>query len=160
MRKPVQQVAIIAALTVAATISISSPAWADGYATYENYRSLKCLDSNRSGDVYTHGCNGGNNQSWYLQFISGTSHYLKNRATGRCLDANSSNDVYTLSCNGGTNQRWRRVRPANKVYGQWINVQTGKCLTGSNLSGTRAVFTTVCQEATEDKRDFWANTAS
>ncbi|MFI5934717.1 RICIN domain-containing protein [Actinoplanes sp. NPDC051494] len=139
------------ALMVAATIGISSPASAaDSVGTYENRRTFGCLDSNSAGSAYTQGCNGGNNQKWTLQFISGTSYYLKNKATGKCLDANSANKAYTLSCNGGTNQRWRRVYPGSgQAYGQWINIQTGKCLTGSNLTGTHVVYTSNCSDTNQ-----------
>jgi hypothetical protein len=152
VRKWVKQVAVIAALTTAATIGISSPAWAVDYGSYQSRRTFACLDSNAAGDVYTLGCNTGTNQDWDLQFISGTSYYLKNRATGRCLDANAANSVYTLSCNGGTNQRWRRVYPGSSTaYGQWINVATGKCLTSSvYVSGN--VFTSVCST---EQTDLW-----
>ncbi|WP_405988628.1 RICIN domain-containing protein [Streptomyces sp. NBC_00986] len=155
MHKSSKQFAIIAALTAAATVSISSPASAADYASYENRRTNVCLDSNSAGSAYTQGCNTGYNQDWDLQFISGTSYYLKNRATGRCLDANSANSVYTLSCNGGTNQRWRRVYPSSSSYGQWINVQTGKCLTATNLSGTHVVYTSVCTDSAENQQIRW-----
>ncbi|MEU0208449.1 RICIN domain-containing protein [Streptomyces canus] len=155
MHKSSKQFAIIAALTVAASISISSPASAANYASYENRRTTVCLDSNSAGSAYTQGCNSGYNQDWDLQFISGTSWYLKNRETGRCLDANSANSVYTLSCNGGTNQRWRRVYPDSSSYGQWINVQTGKCLTATNLSGTHVVYTSVCTDSPENQQIRW-----
>lgn len=156
MRTSLKRVAIMSVLTIAATIGVSSPAWAVDYATYQNRRTTVCLDSDSAGNAYTLGCNNGSNQDWDLQFISGTSYYLKNRATGRCLDANSANSVYTLSCNGGNNQRWRRVYPSSSVYGQWINVQTGKCLTATNLSGKHAVYTSVCTDSPDDQQIRWA----
>jgi hypothetical protein len=142
----VKQVAIISVLSVAATIGISSPAWAADYGSYQNRRQGACLDSNSSGEAYTIGCNAGQNQDWDLQNISGSLYYLKNRATGRCLDANSSNRAYTLSCNGGTNQRWQRVYPgSSNVYGLWKNSQTGKCLTSSVYTTKQDVFTDTCE---------------
>ena len=150
MRKSVKLVAIIAVLTVAASIGISSPAWAANYGSYQNVWSGACLDSNSAGEAYTLGCNTGYYQDWDLQFISGTSYYLKNRATLLCLDGNSAGNVYTHSCNGGTNQRWRRVYPTSSSRGQWINVATGKCLTGSVYTDKRVVFQSVCGDSNTD----------
>lgn len=148
MRKFAKEVAIIAALLVAATVGISSPALAANYQSYKNDWSGACLDSNSAGEAYTLGCNTGTYQDWDVQFISGTSYYLKNRATGLCLDGNSAGKVYTLSCNGGTNQRWRRVGSP----GQWINIQTAKCLTGSVYTDKRVVFQAVCSS---DNTEEW-----
>jgi len=148
--KSVKQMAIVAALAVAATAGISSPALAANYQSYRNdWTDATCLDSNSAGEAYTLGCNTGSNQDWDVQFISGTSYYLKNRATGLCLDGNAAGKVYTLSCNGGTNQRWRRVGSP----GQWINIQTAKCLTGSVYTDKRVVFQAVCSDS--DDAESW-----
>jgi hypothetical protein len=156
VRKSVKQVAIIAALSVAATIGISSPAWADGVTRYQSRRTDACLDSNTAGNAYTLGCNTGAYQYWTYQSIDGTSYYLINKATGRCLDANSAGSVYTLSCNGGANQQWRRRYPGSAaVYGQWVNIAVAKCLTASVYAPEKhAVFLSVCTDT--DQTVLWA----
>jgi Ricin-type beta-trefoil lectin domain len=150
VRRYLKRVAITTALGVAATIGISSPAWAVNYGSYQNRRQGACLDSNSSGEAYTLGCNTGQYQDWDIQNISGNLYYLKNRATGLCLDANSSNKAYTLSCNGGTNQRWTRV---SSGYGQWKNYQTGKCLESSVYATKQDVFTANCDST--DQTQLW-----
>jgi hypothetical protein len=151
VRRYLKRVAITAALAVAATIGISSPAWAANYGSYQNERQGACLDSNSSGEAYTLGCNSGYYQDWDIQNISGNVYYLRNRATDLCLDANSSNKAYTLSCNGGTNQRWVRV---SSGYGLWKNYQTGKCLTSSVYATKQAVFTDTCDSTRQTQK--WA----
>lgn len=158
MRKNLKRVAIATALTVAATTGISSPASAADYASYKSRRTNGCLQGNSAGTVFTATCTSATSQDWDLQFISGTSYYLKNRSTGQCLDANSANSAYTLSCNGGTNQRWRRVyEPGDSVYGQWINIQTGKCLTENiNAAGNPPLYTSVCTNDLDNQVIRWA----
>jgi hypothetical protein len=64
-----------------------------------------CLDSNHSGNVYLHWCNGGNYQKWeLLNSIQGAAIY-RSRETGLCLDGNGTH-VYTHQCHGGNWQQW------------------------------------------------------
>lgn len=76
--------------------------------TLVEYRGIYCLDSNSSGHVYIHGCNGGDYQKWRLS----AKLTMVNHATSRCLDSNDRGEVYTLRCNGGDYQRWLR-HPTN-----------------------------------------------
>jgi len=50
-----------------------------------------------------------------------------------------------------------QVYPPNwpSGYGQWINVQTGKCLTASTLGSLHSAFTTVCTNDGSAERQQW-----
>jgi hypothetical protein len=65
-----------------------------------------CLDSDYSGNVYLHQCNGSNYQNWELfNSVDGAALY-RSRQTGLCLDGDGWR-VYTHQCHGGTWQQWK-----------------------------------------------------
>jgi len=107
--------------------------------TWQNTATLRCLDSNSSGSVYTLGCNGGDFQLWTNTPLS-FGDQIRDKATGRCLDSNTSGNAYTLSCNGGAFQQWTVTYKG--TFGFEIrNVATGLCL-DSNANGN--VYTLGC----------------
>lgn len=121
-------------LTEEAASELSGGPW-----TWVNTATLRCLDSNGQGDVYTLGCNGGDYQKW-TNVPSTYGDKIINRATGRCLDSNGDGHVYTLPCNGGSYQQWTLTDKG--AYGwEMRNVATGRCL-DSNTSGD--VYTLDC----------------
>lgn len=92
--------------------------------------TLRCLDSNTSGNAYTLGCNGGNFQYWITQSLDfGTE--LRDRATSRCLDSDTSGKLYTMPCNGGSFQQW--ILTSHTISGggtawELKNAATRRCL--------------------------------
>jgi hypothetical protein len=101
----------------------------------KNVATLRCLDSNYDGSLYTLGCHGGSYQQWNLS-LNSYGYSFTNRQTGRCLDSNTSGHAYTLSCNGGNFQRWRPTFTSN-AGGSWemVNVATLRVL-DSNADGS------------------------
>jgi len=107
--------------------------------TWVNTATLRCLDSNGSGSVYTLGCNNGAFQLWTDTPLA-FGDQIRDQQTGRCLDSNTSGNVYTLPCNGGAFQQWTVQNMG--VFGWEIrDVATGFCL-DSNTSGD--VYTLPC----------------
>jgi hypothetical protein len=102
------------------------------FLRFTNWATVRCLDSNFAGDVYTLGCNGGAYQVWFAEM----DRSLVNLATQRCLDSNFAGNVYSLPCNGGDYQKWV---PRNRT--EVVNVATGRCL-DSNFAGN--VYTLPC----------------
>lgn len=108
-------------------------------STWKNTATLKCIDSNAVGNVYTLSCNGGAFQLW-SNVSSNFGNQIINSQTGRCLDSSISGRVYTLPCNGGAFQQWV-VTNAGQFGWQIQNVATGFCL-DSNAHGN--VYTLRC----------------
>jgi hypothetical protein len=112
-------------LAVLVAIGVVVPSTAQAVTrTYKNLATGFCLDSNKKGQAYTHGCNGGGFQKWN---VAGTSVVtFKNVATGLCLDSNTRRLVYTKGCNGGSFQKWRvTYAGGNRVF---KNLATSFCL--------------------------------
>lgn len=77
-------------------------------STLQNYTWDHCLDSNKAGDVYTNGCNGGNNQLWQVIQPAPTSAVmLRNTATRLCLYQTYGGLYRTTVCDRNERtQRW------------------------------------------------------
>jgi len=81
--------------------------------------SGKCLDvrgqsTANSAAITQYTCNGGTNQQWRVQSISGGYYQIVARNSEKCLDVNSAStaDGATLiqyTCGSGTNQQWSLV---------------------------------------------------
>jgi hypothetical protein len=107
--------------------------------TWVNTATLRCLDSNSSGGVYTLGCNGGDFQLWTNTPLA-YGDQIHNKATGRCLDSNTGGSVYAIGCNGGAFQQWTVTYTG--TFGWEIrNVATGRCLDSDSGGG---VYTLAC----------------
>ena len=74
--------------------------------TIRNLGTLKFLDANVAGSVYTGDGNGGNNQKWVLRRY-GDAVSLNNLVTGGFLDSNEAGRIYCSPNNGGNYQRWK-----------------------------------------------------
>jgi len=121
-------------LTDEAAAELSGGPW-----TWVNTATMRCLDSDGSGAVYTLDCNGGAYQNW-TNTPRRFGDQIRNQATGMCLDSNLYNSVYTQTCNGGNFQQWDVVYMG--VYGWQIkNVATGYCL---DSDGSGYVYTLDC----------------
>ncbi|MFF0487354.1 hypothetical protein [Streptomyces sp. NPDC004435] len=77
-----------------------------GVRTFTHDEHRYCLDSNSSGSVYMHSCNGGNYQKWQQVYVA-AGWKLKNVATGRYLQTNNGgNPISTGASSGSLNQSW------------------------------------------------------
>ena len=137
---------LLPATASAKSLELRPAAWAA--QTYQNLATGYCLDSNANQDVYTHDCNSGSYQNWYVghNWWSGTVT-LQDVATGYCLDSNANQDVYTLGCNGGSYQNWY-------VWYNWDgtrtlrNMATGYCL---DSNANQDVYTHNCNGGSYQK---------
>lgn len=107
--------------------------------TWQNTATLRCLDSDFNGSVYTLDCNGGGFQLWTNAPLN-FGDQIRDRATGWCLDSNTAGHAYMLPCNNGAFQQWTVRRTGGFGY-EIRNVATGLCL-DSNTSGS--VYTLAC----------------
>jgi serine/threonine-protein kinase len=139
LRRLTRFLPVLLASIVVVGFTASGASAATGPLTWRDTATLRCLDSNSAGRVYTLGCNGGGYQKWYdTKLVYGQQ--IRNGRTGRCLDSNTGGRVYTLNCNGGAFQQWTLTYTG--IYGWQIrNVATGLCL-DSNAGGS--VYTLGC----------------
>lgn len=107
--------------------------------TWRDTATLRCLDSDTSGSVYTLDCSGGRFQLWTNTPLS-FGDQIRDLATGRCLDSNTDGHAYTQPCNDGAFQQWT-VRYTGSFGFEIRNVATGLCL-DSNTGGS--VYTLTC----------------
>ncbi|MEO3854045.1 RICIN domain-containing protein [Acrocarpospora sp. B8E8] len=99
--------------------------------------SGKCLDvrnqsTANSAAVVQYACNGGANQQWRIQSISGGYVQVIARHSGKCLDVNSAStaDYATIlqyTCGSGANQQWT-LQDAGGGYLRLVARHSGRCL--------------------------------
>jgi hypothetical protein len=111
--------------------------------TWKNAATLRCLDSNATGSLYTLACNNGSYQLWTNTLLT-FGDEIRDLATGWCLDSNVTGHAYTLPCNRGSFQQWT-VTSRGATGFEIRNVATGFCL-DSNTSGS--VYTLPCNNGT------------
>jgi Ricin-type beta-trefoil lectin domain len=140
--------AAVGAMLIAPVSATAAPAAQDevgaaGIINILHASTRRCLDANSAGAVYTHNCNGGNNQKWN-NYVVGTSGKFKNVATGECLAA-GANSVFTLeSCTSNATD-WRSTSGSPK----WIwNTPSGKYLHNAGGHGEAVGLKTARADAT------------
>ncbi|GAA0985012.1 RICIN domain-containing protein [Acrocarpospora macrocephala] len=99
--------------------------------------SGKCLDvrnqsTANSAAVVQYTCNGGANQQWRIQSISGGYVQVIAHHSGKCLDVNSAStaDYATIlqyTCGSGANQQWT-LQDAGGGYLRLVARHSGRCL--------------------------------
>ncbi|MEV0643764.1 RICIN domain-containing protein [Phytomonospora sp. NPDC050363] len=104
--------------------------------------SGKCLDvSNQSSadsaPVVQYGCNGGTNQQWRIQTVSGGYVQIVARNSAKCLDVNGASTadgagVLQYSCGSGHNQQF--TLRASGGYISLVARHSGKCVDLPNSS--------------------------
>ncbi|GAA2208088.1 RICIN domain-containing protein [Nonomuraea monospora] len=108
-----------------------------GYDRLTVRHSGKCVDV-RNGStadlaaVIQYDCNGGTNQQWRIQSVSGGYVQIVARNSGKCLDVNgvSTADgaaVQQYGCGAGANQQWT-LQDAGGGYVRVVARHSGKCL--------------------------------
>lgn len=111
----------VAGGTHAMTTTTPSQIW-----EIKDLQTLRCLDSNAAGNVYTNPCQTPGNPfqdwvrvNWTVDFcgVGCPAHFysFEDLETGRCLDGNSTNSVYTLPCQapGNLYQVWLQFGPSS-----------------------------------------------
>ncbi|TVL87525.1 RICIN domain-containing protein [Streptomyces sp. SAJ15] len=130
-----------AASTAASGFTASSPASADGFVTWKNAATGKCLElmpGLSSGDVQARPCYSSNPyQKWYETRLDTGNYTLRakdNRGRWWCLDSNKAGSAYVRKCeDGNKNQMWAEIkRPAGW---ELANVATVRAL-DSNRNGS------------------------
>ncbi|MBO3750603.1 RICIN domain-containing protein [Streptosporangiaceae bacterium NEAU-GS5] len=99
--------------------------------------SGKCLDvrdgsTSDGGAVIQFTCNGGTNQQWRVQSISGGFVQVVARNSGKCLDVTSGSTadgaaVIQWACGTGSNQQWT-MQDAGGGFVRLVARHSGKCL--------------------------------
>jgi hypothetical protein len=91
---------------------------ATGNYRITNQLNGQCLDvynayQHNEANVDTWGCNGTQNQSWYVSFSSDGHYFVKANHSGKCLTVNTSapngdfgGNVVQYDCVYGANQQW------------------------------------------------------
>jgi len=120
-------------------VAETESALSGGPWTWDNSATLRCLDSDLAGSVYTLNCNNGSFQRWTNTPLA-FGDQVRDLATNYCLDSDFTGHAYTGVCNGGSFQQWV-VRNTGTFGWEMRNVATGLCL-DSNTSGT--VYTLGC----------------
>ncbi|NJP91775.1 family 43 glycosylhydrolase [Nonomuraea sp. FMUSA5-5] len=116
-----------------------------GYDRLTVRHSGKCADV-RNGStanlapVIQYDCNGGTNQQWRVQSISGGHVQIIARNSAKCLDVNGNSTadgaaLQQYSCGTGTNQQWT-LQDAGGGYVRLVARHSGKCadLPGSSTA--------------------------
>jgi hypothetical protein len=138
----------VIALATALTVTSASASEINETATLQNWSTIRCLDSNYGGGVYTvppssagNRCNGGDPyQTWNLWDNGSLGLGIQDAGTGLCLDSNYAKNVYTDGCNADDSyQEWNAGGEGPGITFQ--DVQTGFCL-DSNAAGN--VYTFAC----------------
>ncbi|CAF0786600.1 unnamed protein product [Brachionus calyciflorus] len=99
-----------------------------------NVATLRALDSNSNGKVYTSERNDSPNQRWELIKHDEKFFSLKNRQTGLFLDSSTVGNVYARSSTNGDHQKWfkdGRQRIVNKATNRALD---------SNFAGDAYAF--------------------
>ncbi|MEU1345223.1 RICIN domain-containing protein [Streptomyces sp. NPDC005827] len=151
--------ALVAAVTVLASIAVVSPAQSATYPSYANKKYGECL-TGRSTDgnvLWTESCDGSSQQDWEVESRpqTGTSNdvvKLRNVRYNRCLDSGAgvNNDPVTNnSCNTGNYQLWEVFYNTNgtrtfKSWGAWKNQGLHLCLSSDPASRDYPVLIRTC----------------
>ncbi len=78
-----------------------------GFFQIRNTVTLRCLDNNTSGGVFTSACNTANpNQRWMRQNTTPTTARFKSLGTARYLESTATGAVVSNSVPGGNPQIW------------------------------------------------------
>ena len=75
----------------------------NGYFSLQDQITLKVLENDSIGDVYTNFATLADSQKWYS---SGTN--IINKATGKYLESNVNGDVFTSTSSGTDSQKWNK----------------------------------------------------
>ncbi|MFC5825116.1 RICIN domain-containing protein [Nonomuraea insulae] len=171
--------AVLAALTVAASPAQAAAPVAGGVYQLKVAKSGKCLDvvagSKDNGALLQQwSCSGDAWQRFTLRSAGSGIYHLANVNSGRCLDVPSGATTSGLrlqqwGCGDGTktNQQWRLTASGTDTY-QIVNVASGLCLSdeGASTANGAAIIQETCSANTNKQWAFesaggrsWSNTA-